>query len=131
MTATMLRAAIVALPWMSAFTAGGIADAGTPADAGNIALALEKQIVPCWAPPVPRETAAVVTVKVELNIDGQIIVAPTATAKPPASPSADAAIKAAIRALYTCAPYKLPPEQYATWRQITFTFDPRMMLPSK
>jgi len=38
------------------------------------------------------------------------------------------AIEAARRAIYTCAPYKLPRERYGEWRDITINFDPRMAM---
>jgi len=38
-----------------------------------------------------------------------------------------AAVDAARRAIYTCAPYKLPADKYNVWRDITVDFDPRKM----
>jgi hypothetical protein len=38
-----------------------------------------------------------------------------------------AAVDAAQRAIYTCQPYKLPPDTYNEWRDITIDFDPRKM----
>jgi hypothetical protein len=130
MSAAMLRMAAV-LPIMFGFMAPGSATSPAPADAGRLVQALARQVMRCWAPPPPLETAPVVTVNMELRVDGQVSGTPTATADPATSPSADAAIAAAVRAVHTCAPYQLPPEQYATWRRVAMRFDPRFSLPMK
>jgi hypothetical protein len=67
-------------------------------------------------------------VKVFLNEDGTV-------ASPPqlidqgrlGDPYFRAAADSAIRAVHMCGPYQLPPEKYATWNEITITFDPREM----
>jgi hypothetical protein len=43
------------------------------------------------------------------------------------NPFMRAAAESARRAIVTCAPYKLPPEKYSLWRDITIAFDPRQM----
>jgi hypothetical protein len=43
-------------------------------------------------------------------------------------PYVRAAAEAARRAIYTCAPFKLPADRYAQWREINpFHFDPSQM----
>jgi len=92
--------------------------------------ALRSQISRCWSPPVgaPHPERLVVSFDLFLNPDGSV-------AQPPQSldnsddPFFHAAKEAALRAIYTCAPYKLPADRYAQWREINpFIFDPRQML---
>jgi len=39
-----------------------------------------------------------------------------------------AAASAARRAIYECAPYKLPADRFKDWHDIMLTFDPRQMM---
>jgi hypothetical protein len=95
--------------------------------------ALRNQIAQCWSPPVgaPDSRELVVDFDLFLNPDGSIAQPPqlignSATAS---SPYARAAAEAARRAIYTCAPYKLPADRYSQWREINpFHFDPRGMM---
>ncbi len=92
--------------------------------------ALRSQMEKCWNVPVgaPDPAALVLRVKVFLNEDGTV-------ASPPqlldqgrlGDPYFRAAADSAIRAVHICGPYQLPPEKYATWNEITITFDPREM----
>jgi outer membrane biosynthesis protein TonB len=92
--------------------------------------ALRSQISRCWSPPVgaPHPERLVVSFDLFLNPDGSV-------AQPPQSldnsddPYFHAANEAALRAIYTCAPYKLPADRYAQWKEIKpFVFDPSQML---
>jgi hypothetical protein len=93
--------------------------------------ALRNQIAQCWSPPVgaPHPEQLIVSFELFLNPDGTV-------AQPPqlmgSSSSGDpfmrAAAEAARRAIYTCAPYKLPTDRYSQWRDITLNFDPRLMV---
>jgi hypothetical protein len=92
--------------------------------------ALRSQMEKCWNVPVgaPDPASLVLRVKVFLNEDGTV-------ASPPqlldqgrlGDPYFRAAADSAIRAVHICGPYQLPVEKYATWREITITFDPRQM----
>jgi hypothetical protein len=92
--------------------------------------ALRSQMEKCWNVPVgaPDPASLVLRVKVFLNEDGTV-------ASPPqlidqgrlGDPYFRAAADSAIRAVHMCGPYQLPPEKYATWNEITITFDPREM----
>jgi outer membrane biosynthesis protein TonB len=91
--------------------------------------ALRNQIEQCmdWGPLAdsPNARDIVVTVDLTLNADGSVAgVAPHATSGPYQS----AAISAAMRAIHVCAPYKLPADQYATWRDSNVDFSPRDVL---
>ena len=45
------------------------------------------------------------------------------------NPYTRAAAEAASRAIYQCAPYKLPAERYSEWQEINpLRFDPRQMM---
>ncbi len=97
--------------------------------------ALRSQIKPCWSPPVgaPHPEQLVVNFDLFLNPDGSVAQPPQLAADSASAaasnPYVQAAAEAARRAIYTCAPYKLPADKYADWREINpFTFDPRQMV---
>lgn len=95
--------------------------------------ALRDQISQCWNAPVgaSHPEQLIVTVEVFLNSDGSVAQPPQLTADSAAAASGNpflrAAGDAAMRAIYVCAPYKLPADRYQLWRDITVTFDPRKM----
>lgn len=93
--------------------------------ASDLATAFFQQIASCWNPPAPPAAASVVTLHVELAADGNLAAPPVAE---PATEAADPeAIKRAVAAVHTCAPYKLPAALYEKWRDVTIRFDPRSM----
>lgn len=106
------------------------------AGAGNqmtadLADALKSQIYRCWNRPegyaADRASDLVVQFDLELAPDGRVIRADSASVSP-GNPSRYnyAAGIAARNAIYSCQPYRLPPERYNQWRQINpMTFDPR------
>jgi outer membrane biosynthesis protein TonB len=92
--------------------------------------ALRSQMEKCWNVPVgaPDPAALVLRVKVFLNQDGTVASAPQLLDQGRlGDPYFRAAADSAIRAVHICGPYQLPPEKYATWSEITITFDPREM----
>ena len=97
--------------------------------------ALRNQIAQCWSPPVgaPNASDLVVDFDLFLNPDGSVAQPPQLTggsqARAAVNPYTRAAAEAARRAIYECAPYKLPANRYAQWREINpFHFDPRQMM---
>jgi outer membrane biosynthesis protein TonB len=97
--------------------------------------ALRSQIAQCWSPPVgaPRSEELVVDFDLFLNPDGSVAQPPQLVANSAAAAAGDpytrAAAEAAQRAIYECAPYKLPADRYSQWREINpFHFDPRAMM---
>ena len=97
--------------------------------------ALRNQIAQCWSPPVgsPNASDLVVDFDLFLNPDGSVAQPPQLTgssaARVAVNPYTRAAAEAARRAIYECAPYKLPGNRYAQWREINpFHFDPRQMM---
>ncbi|HEY3637081.1 MAG TPA: hypothetical protein VGK90_02935 [Rhizomicrobium sp.] len=92
--------------------------------------ALRSQIQPCWSPPVgaPHPEQLVVSFDLFLSPDGSVAQPPQLLATS-SDPYFHAAAEAARRAIYSCAPYKLPADKYADWREIKpFVFDPREMM---
>lgn len=92
---------------------------------------LQSEIYRCWSPPVgtPHPEKLIVSYQLFLNRDGTIAQPPHLTADSSlADPYMRAAAEAARRAIYTCAPYKLPADRYSQWRDVTFVFDPRDMM---
>jgi outer membrane biosynthesis protein TonB len=107
-----------------------------PQDAMTVDLqdSLRSQIQQCWSPPVgaPRPEELVVEFELFLKPDGSVAQPPQLSAESQSAVSHDsfarAAAEAARRAIYTCAPYKLPQDRYGQWQDITLTFDPRHMI---
>jgi hypothetical protein len=113
--------------------------------AGNQALssadlvdALRGQIDRCWSPPVgaPNASDLVVDFDLQLNADGTVAGSPQLSGNLAgdnlnniSNPYTRAAAGAAYRAIYQCAPYKLPAKRYAEWQEINpLRFDPRQMM---
>jgi outer membrane biosynthesis protein TonB len=97
--------------------------------------ALRSQIAQCWSPPVgaPRAEELVVDLDLLLNTDGSVAQPPQLVGQSAAQAASDpytrAAADSARRAIYECAPYKLPADRYSQWREINpFHFDPRAMM---
>lgn len=92
--------------------------------------ALKASLHRCWSPPrgVREAGALQVTVGIDLNPDGSLAGHPRVLTSAYDTLTQIAA-ESAVRAVYSCAPFNmLPPEKYALWRNIEFTFDPREML---
>lgn len=95
---------------------------------------LRSQIQQCWTPPVgaPRPEELVVEFDLFLKGDGSVARPPQLSAESESAVAHDsftrAAAEAARRAIYTCAPYKLPQDRYDQWQEITLNFDPRQMI---
>ena len=100
----------------------------------DLADALKSQIYRCWSPPVgaPNANDLVVDFDLQLNPDGTVMGRPQLSASSAAAmgnPYTRAAAEAANRAIYQCAPYKLPAQRYSDWKQISpLRFDPREMM---
>ncbi len=109
----------------------GAQDAAT----ADLKSALASQIFACWNPPVgaPRASDLIVDFDLFLNRDGSVARTPQLTGDSAAdvgrNPYRRAAADAAKRAIYTCAPYKLPGNRYNDWQEINpFHFDPAQMM---
>jgi outer membrane biosynthesis protein TonB len=95
---------------------------------------LRSQIQQCWNPPVgaPHPEELVVGFELFLKPDGSVAQPPQLSGESDSGAAHDsftrAAAEAARRAIYTCAPYKLPRDRYGQWQDITLTFDPRQMV---
>lgn len=92
--------------------------------------ALRQQISACWSPPVGATNAAdlIVSLNIWLNPDGSLARAPEIARGGFALSSFQrAAQDAALRAVRRCAPYRMPVDKYASWREIEVRFDPSQM----
>jgi hypothetical protein len=104
--------------------------AGTAMTA-DLAALMQSLIYRCWSPPVggPHPERQIVRYELFLNRDGSVAQAPQLAPETAAAAASDpymaAAVGAARRAIYMCAPYRLPAEKYQYWRDVMFTFDPR------
>lgn len=92
--------------------------------------ALKGQLKKCWNVPVgaPDPAALVFRIRIFLNQDGSVAAAPELIDQGSlGDPYFRAAVDSAKRAVHMCSPFKLPPEKFATWNDITITFDPTKM----
>lgn len=93
--------------------------------------ALKARLYQCWNPPVGvREAGGLaVTVSISLQPNGALASQPQVISGGFGDPLWTVAADSAVRAVLQCSPFDmLPPEKYAEWREIQFTFDPREML---
>jgi len=91
---------------------------------------MRQQVVQCWSPPTGLVNAADLRVVliIWLRPDGSLSRDPQVQGGSfILSPEQRAANEAALRAVRKCEPYKLPPEKYASWKEITLNFDPSQM----
>lgn len=108
--------------------------AGTAMTA-DLAALMQSMIYRCWSPPVgsPHPERLIVRYELFLNRDGSVAQAPQLAPESAAAAASDpfmaAAAGAARRAIYMCAPYRLPADKYQYWRDVMFTFDPRQIAP--
>jgi hypothetical protein len=96
----------------------------------DLAVSLRDQIVRCWNPmdDASHIEQVVVRFRVFLNRDGTIAQPPQLSARPEAPDGEGSfAVAAARRAIYSCAPYRLPEDRYGEWHDAVITFDPRLM----
>lgn len=100
----------------------------------DLADALQSQIYRCWSPPVgaPRADDLIVEYDLRLNPDGTVAglaLLPGSAAAASGNSYTRAAAEAASRAVYQCAPYRLPADRYSLWREINpLHFDPRQLM---
>lgn len=90
--------------------------------------ALRAQISRCWAPPVGGlgSDAIIVKLRIALNQDGTLSRAPEVANSHP-SPFFPPAADSAVRAVFQCQPYRMPPASYSQWRDMLLNFDPSRM----
>jgi len=95
--------------------------------------AFKVQMRRCWSVPAGAANAAslVVRIKVFLRPDGSLSQPPQLINNSRLL-SGDsyfrAAADSAMRAIRRCAPFQMPADKYASWREIDLNFDPREML---
>lgn len=99
----------------------------TGAEKGALVLAVQE----CWNVPVGVQDAGnlVVVLSVALTEDGNLAGNPELL-EPAGTPQGliKQAYEAGRRALIRCAPYDLPKEKYAQWKQLEVVFNPRNMV---
>jgi colicin import membrane protein len=90
---------------------------------------LKSQLNGCWRPPGTGggSDVPVVSLHWELNPDGSLVGQPRVISAP-STTAGEVYAEAALRAVRMCAPFRLPPDKYAAWKTIEWTFDPREML---
>jgi hypothetical protein len=107
--------------------------AGTAMTA-DLADVLQSQIYRCWSPPVgaPDADDLIVDYDLRLNPDGSVAslaLLPGSARAASGNSYTRAAAEAASRAVYQCAPYRLPADRYSLWRDVNpLHFDPRQLM---
>lgn len=93
----------------------------------DLASVLRSQINRCWRRPDfgPNPERLVVRYRLFLNRDGTIAQPPQMASESGGDAYMRAAAESASRAIYACAPYRLPADKYNQWRDSTVTFTPR------
>ncbi len=92
--------------------------------------AFRQQLAACWSPPADATNAADLRVllKIWLNPDGSLARPPEVIRDGvPPSVFQGAAESAALRSVSECAPFSMPVDKYAFWREIEIRFDPSQM----
>ena len=108
-------------------TQSGIGDRN--AMTADLESMIRSKMAQCWTPPqgVPHPERLITHFDVLLNPNGTVQRL-TQLSGQSDDPYSRAAADAARRAIYMCAPYNLPPDRYADWKEIEdFEFDPRAM----
>jgi len=99
----------------------------TSSERNGLVLAVQQ----CWNVPVGVQDAGelVVVLSVDLNKDGTLAGNPRLIS-PSGTPQGTVrqAFEAGRRALIRCAPYALPADKYAQWRQLEVVFNPKTMV---
>jgi colicin import membrane protein len=114
----------------SAGTADGRDTVLSAREADMLNSLLDSQIKGCWRLPAGGGGAQtpVVVLSWRLQPDGRLDGEPQVVA-PQNNPLFAVAAEAAIRAVKTCSPFRMPPDKYSNWREITnWKFDPTKML---
>ena len=100
--------------------------------AAGLGQSVNRQVVPCWSIPAGAKNAGNmrVEIRIRMNPDGTLGASPKVedTRRMGKDPSFRVMAESALRALRTCAPFKLPYNQYDMWKDIIFTFDPKEAL---
>jgi hypothetical protein len=87
--------------------------------------ALASKMRGCWSPPLGATGADELrtVVLIRLNRDGSLAGVPQIVSRPPGRYETTAP-ESVVRAIGRCAPYDLPSDKYAEWREIEFDFYP-------
>ncbi len=105
----------------------------SPRAMATLEQAIRSQIAPCWNPPIGGADVQAMTaiLRIRLNRDGTVAVAPEFVSQTGATPGnqayARAFVETARRAVLRCAPLTLPDDMFSYWREFELNFDPRLM----
>lgn len=110
--------------------AAGLGNAMT----ANLADIMKSAIRPCWSPNAvvaPNPSDMVVNFDLVLDEGGNVrslALTRDSQIRAAGNPYTQASASAASRAIFACAPYRLPAQQYNLWHETTLNFDPRQMM---
>jgi outer membrane biosynthesis protein TonB len=93
--------------------------------------AIKRQLYGCWSPPAGAKNAKnmAVIVSIKFAPDGSVIDAKHVERGVFAGNQFyNAAVAAAIRAVWKCSPLQIPHQEYDRWKEIEFNFDPSAMI---
>jgi hypothetical protein len=130
MTSKLVAGLLAGLTMLLSTAPSGAAEQSQQALTHDIVVVVAQQVLRCWNPPISPQggKGIVVRLNISLSIDGRLTAMPTPAEQLDVKDSdVKAALIAATKAVYACAPYKLPPAQYYMWKDIAITFDPRSL----
>jgi hypothetical protein len=99
----------------------------------DLKTVLYSEMQPCWnigaLAGAPNPEQLVVAIHLELNPDGTVAGKPQLNAQSQAAEATNPYVRAladtALRAIGKCAPYKLPANRFADWRNVDLSFSPQ------
>jgi outer membrane biosynthesis protein TonB len=93
---------------------------------------IRRQIESCWTPPAGGMDAGKLNILLQISLERDGTVTSVKVLEKPKTTNAQiasAATDAAVRAVKKCSPLQnLPEEQYETWKELEFYFDPSKMI---
>lgn len=105
----------------------------SPRQVATLEQAIRAQIAPCWNPPIGGADVSgmAVVLRIRLHGNGTVVALPELVSQTGASAGnqayARAFAEAARRAVLRCAPFDLPADLYAHWRDFELNFDPKLI----
>lgn len=86
---------------------------------------MQRQIARCWVmPPQTDSRTDPVTLTFRLGRDGSVQGVPMIVKNPDVLEYSKLFVISASKAIETCQPYHLPPDQYEIWKEVKITFRP-------
>jgi len=109
---------------------GNVGQQGSAFERNELVHAIQEQLRNCWRlDPGARDARdLIIEIRVELNPDGSVRRSSVVDViRMVQDGYFRSAAENAMRAIQKCSPFRLPPNKYAVWRDLTLRFNPREM----